>query len=216
MFLGVSGNVGAVDIQNELSDAERAIIAARLQEELRTRFKGNKKAAYTEAGVNPLTWDRALRGDKVRRDRLVQIVTNLWPESRGDWDLVPAVGSVRRPLFQSDADALAALSDWVRNSAQKGSTATAPPTEALLLWDFDQLLEALAAKHEEELALKDRQAEQYNREAEDLAAELHRRGGDGDADATAGGSAPTTGDYDLAAHDEEHTIEEEQEHPDTP
>ncbi|HEY0889429.1 MAG TPA: helix-turn-helix domain-containing protein [Nocardioides sp.] len=42
------------------------------------------------------------------------------------------------------------------------------------------------------------------------------RGGDGYADADAGGSAPNRADLELIAHDEEHAIEDEQGHDETP
>lgn len=79
-----------MDIQNELSDQERALIAARLLVEQRERFDGVRKAAYTAAGVNPATWTRATTGERVRPDRMVMIVKSLWPASRGDWSQVPA------------------------------------------------------------------------------------------------------------------------------
>lgn len=89
MFLDVSGMVAGVDIQQELDEAERAEVADRLLAEQRERFDGVRKAAYTAAGVNPATWARATAGLRVRPDRLVQIVKAFWPESRGQWELVP-------------------------------------------------------------------------------------------------------------------------------
>jgi hypothetical protein len=94
MFLGVSGRLLGVDIQHELTEADRVIVANRLLEEQRERFDGVRKAAYIAAGVNPATWTRAIGGQRVRPDRLVQIVKALWPESGGRWDGVPETSNV--------------------------------------------------------------------------------------------------------------------------
>lgn len=110
MFLGVSGSVLGVDIQQELTDEEREIVAERLLAEQRERFDGVRKAAYTAAGVNPATWARVTSGQRVRPDRLVVIVKSLWPESRGDWGRIPATESswtapdYRGPTWVADAD----------------------------------------------------------------------------------------------------------------
>lgn len=117
------------------------------------------------------------------------------------------VRAIRRPIHQADTEVLAQLASWVQTAAQEGLESP-PPTASLALWDFDQLLQGVAAKHEEELAIKDRQVEQYDREAEFYA----NRGGDGNADADdARGSASTSpDDYDLAA-DEDYDIGPEDE-----
>lgn len=78
-----------MDIQQELTEEEREIVAARLLDEQRDRFDGVRKAAYIAAGVNPATWTRAVGAQRVRPDRLVQIVKSLWPDSGGRWDAVP-------------------------------------------------------------------------------------------------------------------------------
>lgn len=195
MFLGVSGTVCGVDIQSELTDAGREAVAGRLLVEQRIRFKGSKKAAYTAAGVNSATWERAITKQRVRPDRLVQIVTSLWPESGGDWQLVPPAAQVRKAVFPADLDAVALLADWVREAAQSGHE-TPPPTEALTLWDFEQLVEGVRLKHDEDMGLRELDESIASSEIDDLRARLAAKeveGGDGnvDADDDAGDSAPT-------------------------
>ncbi|KAB2809224.1 hypothetical protein F9L07_19480 [Pimelobacter simplex] len=206
-----------MDIQKELTEVGREVLADRLLVEQRIRFKGNKKAAYTAAGVNPATWERAITRLRVRPDKVVQIVTALWPDSEGDWQQVPQPDQVRRPVFQSDHDALSALSDWVRTAARDGQEVS-PPTEALVLWDFEQLLDGLRLKHDEETALREHEEHLATRDIEELTEELREaRGGDGNADRAAGGPASTSKDnYELIAHEEQHTIESEQGHDETP
>lgn len=70
----------------------------RLAEQLRTvrlrRFKGNKKAAYTAAGVNSGTWERAERGEPMREHTRIGIVSALWPETNGDLTRIPEGGDI--------------------------------------------------------------------------------------------------------------------------
>lgn len=116
-----------MDIQHELKDEERSIVAARLLDEQRERFDGVRKAAYTAAGVNPATWTRAVDGVRVRPDRMVAIVKSLWPQSRGEWSRVPerttprTNPAYRGPTWVADADepwtpGLVALKDYVDES----------------------------------------------------------------------------------------------------
>lgn len=191
MFLGVSETVCLVDIQQELTEIGREVVAGRLLVEQRVRFKGSKKAAYTAAGVNPATWDRAITQQRVRPDKLVQIVTALWPESGGDWQAIPRIAQVQKPAFQADLDALSRLSEWIRRAARDGHEVP-PPTEALILWDFDQLLEGLAMKHDEEVALREMNAQIAAHDAEALRQEM-TDGGDGNVDADDdAGDSPST------------------------
>lgn len=83
MFLGVHDNVCAVN------EEERLKLAERLVAERNDRFKGSKKAAYTAAGVNSATWDRAEAGQSIKEHSRVAIVRALWPESGGDWTKIP-------------------------------------------------------------------------------------------------------------------------------
>ena len=127
MFLGVSGIVPDVDIQKELTDVEREVVADRLLAEQRDRFDGVQKAAYTEAQVNPATWARATGALRVRPDRLVKIVKQLWPQSGGDWDEVPSSLAEQR---QADLDRVALRSPaesayWTR---PQGDEADEPVT----------------------------------------------------------------------------------------
>lgn len=98
MFLDVSGNVLGVD----LNEQERRLLAKRLHDVRMRRFKGNKKAAYTAAGVNSATWERAESGQTVREHTRVQIVSALWPETGGDWTQIPAddpIEELRRAIL---------------------------------------------------------------------------------------------------------------------
>lgn len=115
MFLGVSGRVFGVDIQQELTDEEREVVAERLLAEQRERFDGVRKAAYTAAGVNPATWARATSGARVRPDRLVLIVKSLWPESHGNWSQVPESqrSAWREPDYSGPTWAADADDPWV-------------------------------------------------------------------------------------------------------
>lgn len=81
MFLGVSGSVNLV----EMSPLERQMFAEILKTVRNGRFKGNRKAAYTEAGVNSATWARAEAGDTIKEHSLTKIVANLFPRTGGDW-----------------------------------------------------------------------------------------------------------------------------------
>lgn len=81
MFLGVSGSVLGMN----MTDEQRASFAQVLKTARRSRFKGSKKAAYTEAGVNSTTWDRLEQGLTVKDLTLSKVVGNLFPESGGDW-----------------------------------------------------------------------------------------------------------------------------------
>jgi hypothetical protein len=106
----------SVDIQQELTDAEREQVAMRLLAEQRERFDGVRKAAYTAAKVNPATWARATAAMRVRPDRLVQIVKALWPESGGRWEMVPKV---------ADATSWSAVPSYVQRGPWTGEVENA-------------------------------------------------------------------------------------------
>ena len=72
-----------------LTAEERAIVARRLNRELVTRFGENKKDGYTEAKVNPATLQNALDGVSMKDRSLNAIVRAWWPETNGDWHLIP-------------------------------------------------------------------------------------------------------------------------------
>lgn len=76
-----------------MTSDERTDLGTRIREQ-RERVFGTKSAAYTEAGVNSATWDKAEAGGSVRGDLLRRIVRTLWPESNGDWTRVVG-GSVQ-------------------------------------------------------------------------------------------------------------------------
>jgi hypothetical protein len=81
MFLGVSGSVVSV----EMTQRQRQMFATLLTEVRNTRFKGNRKAAYTAAGVNSETWRRAEAGESIKEHTLTKIVASLFPRTKGDW-----------------------------------------------------------------------------------------------------------------------------------
>lgn len=68
-----------------MNETERAELAALLRGVRTSRFKGSKKAAYSAAGVNAATWDRAERGESIKEHTQVAIVSALWPDTGGDW-----------------------------------------------------------------------------------------------------------------------------------
>ena len=69
----------------ELSQREREDLARRIVTERLGRYRGNRKAAYTAAGVNSNTWTRAEEAKPLAERSLVAIVSALWPETGGDW-----------------------------------------------------------------------------------------------------------------------------------
>lgn len=93
-----------------------------------------------------------------------------------------------------------ALADWL----ETGDETVPPPRSALMLWEMSALLDAVAKKHEDETRF-------LNNLITILRSE---KGGDTHAAAThtrEPDPSPTTRDeYGLAAHDEEHPIEDEQ------
>jgi broad specificity phosphatase PhoE len=72
-----------------MTEDERAALAARLLLEQQIRFGGVKSRAYNAAGVNSATWERAIGALTIKPHKLNQILTNLWPESLGEWTRVP-------------------------------------------------------------------------------------------------------------------------------
>lgn len=119
-------------------------------------------------------------------------------------------------LWLSDTnDRLAELRRWM-DDPEGADAGQPPPIGPLSLWDFEQLLEAVLVKHQDEIRLKDYFIEMFGRKQTSypVANDPYSSGGDGDADDTRG-SAPIDAAAE-AAHDEEHTIESEQEVDTTP
>lgn len=91
-----------------MNEAQRQALAELLTATLRTKFEGNKKAAYTAIGINPATFDRALNALPIRDDRATRIMNSLWPEAQGNVDHVSLgpdpeadvvhISTPRRPL----------------------------------------------------------------------------------------------------------------------
>jgi hypothetical protein len=82
----------------DISEEVRTQIGERIQRRRQAKY-GTKRAAYSDAGVNPTTWDRIEQGLPVREDRLRAAVKLLWPETEGDWRRIPA------PSTQTEHDA---------------------------------------------------------------------------------------------------------------
>lgn len=108
-------------------------------------------------------------------------------------------------LWLADPDGLRVeLLDWLNSGVESD-----PPEGPLMLWHMDGLLRAVAKKHRDEL--------HFQQSLVKIFRDKQHRGGDGDAEDTRG-SAPTRADIvfpgqinmDLAAHDEDHPIEDEQ------
>lgn len=134
MFLGVHDNVYAVN------EDERQKLAERLVAERNDRFKGSKKAAYTAAGVNSATWDRAEAGQSIKEHSRVAIVRALWPESGGDWTKIPEPDlttwdDLANPRY--DAKSMARRMDGLEDLIAQLLTRVDRMEEALLTEDDD-------------------------------------------------------------------------------
>lgn len=82
----------------DMTKQQREDLAARIRSVRLDRYRGNRKAAYTAAGVNSNTWARAEDGETLAERSLVAIVHALWPETGGDWQrLEPPLGGMRDP-----------------------------------------------------------------------------------------------------------------------
>lgn len=92
MFLGVSGSVSSVNVD------ERERFAGRLIRELEVRFRGVSKRAYTEAQVNSATWKRAVEAETLKPHTVRAITANLWPETQGDWQRIPGLNGDGHPI----------------------------------------------------------------------------------------------------------------------
>ena len=69
----------------QMNEAQRQELAKRIATIRLGRYRGNRKAAYTEAGVNSATWARLENAQTVKENSLVAVLLALWPESGGDW-----------------------------------------------------------------------------------------------------------------------------------
>lgn len=78
-------------LSEDMTQTDRERLAARLIREQRTRFSGVAKDAYIAAEVNSATWKRAVEAQSIKPHILVKIVTRLWPETEGDWRLIPGL-----------------------------------------------------------------------------------------------------------------------------
>jgi hypothetical protein len=80
----------------EMSKAQRDDLAARVADMRLTQYRGNRKAAYTAAGVNSATWTRVEEGLPLKERSCVAIIATLWPETHGDWRrMTPPLGLER-------------------------------------------------------------------------------------------------------------------------
>jgi phenylpyruvate tautomerase PptA (4-oxalocrotonate tautomerase family) len=78
----------------DMTEQQRADLAARITDLRISRYGGSRKAAYVASGVNSGTWTRAEAGESLAERSLVAIVGTLWPETHGDWRRIdPPLGS---------------------------------------------------------------------------------------------------------------------------
>jgi len=92
-----------------MTEEARQAFAARLVREVEVRFRGVAIRAYTAAGVNSATWSRAVNGLSIKPHTQREIVANLWPETRGDWTLIP-----EEPVELNTAEQMRELARRVR------------------------------------------------------------------------------------------------------
>lgn len=186
MFLGVAATISAMNDQDRAELAQR-IVKARTEQNL------SKEAAAKKAGVTTTTWRRAEAGLRLHDHKLAAVLEALGlsadglPDSAEVWSNEQWADSV----FVLPPAIETGYTDTVR--FVKAVQDAAPPLTGRatrLMLDAASLLAA---------------AGEYLLEVE---------GGDGDGD-----SAPTSRTRDshvLIAHDEEHSIEDEQGHDETP
>lgn len=112
----------------EMNQAQRDDLADRVAEARLSRYRGNRKAAYTDAGVNSATWARVEDGLAVKERSCVAIIATLWPETNGDWRrLDPPLGlegDLATEVQNSDLSA-AAKEAILRTLAEERSRAAA-------------------------------------------------------------------------------------------
>lgn len=101
-------------------------------------------------------------------------------------------------LWLADQNELrVALLDWLNQGFESD-----PPTEPLMLWDMDALLAAAGKKYRDEI--------HFLNSVLTVSRKPQSDGGDGDADDQGGAAPIERDDFGLAAHDEDHSIEDEQ------
>lgn len=86
----------------ELSQAEREVLAARLKRAVKEDFDGYANRAYVAAGVNSGTWSRLVEGLSVKDYTVTRVAKKLWPETGGDWRLIPGLTPGRREQIRAD------------------------------------------------------------------------------------------------------------------
>lgn len=88
----------------DITEQDRDDLAERLRREQAIRFGGIAKAAYVAAGVNSATWTRAINGQSLKPHKLQQIITNLWPETLGDWTQIPEAATRPTQITPANID----------------------------------------------------------------------------------------------------------------
>ncbi|WP_028637747.1 hypothetical protein [Nocardioides sp. URHA0032] len=85
----------------DLNESQRRDLAARIERERVRQFKGNRRKAYSAAGVNSTTWTKAESPNEPLAERtIIAIVSTLWPETGGDWRLIdPPLKDGGEPLL---------------------------------------------------------------------------------------------------------------------
>lgn len=69
----------------EMNEAQRRDLAARIESKRLSDYGGNRRRAYTAAGVNAATWTKAEDAQPIAERSYVAIIRALWPETYGDW-----------------------------------------------------------------------------------------------------------------------------------
>lgn len=161
----------------------------------------------TAAGVKP---------DQMRAAGLADVADAM----SGMWNVSVGEGEVF--YLATHRQAREDLAAWLDRYEEDGGV-TPPPTPALMMWDFEQLLEAVAAKHRDELRLKDYFIEMLG--ADETSSPFGHKGGDGNAEDPAGrrsapigaevSDAPGRDDVALAADEQGEIAGEQESHNET-
>lgn len=122
----------------DLNESQRRDLAARIEQERVRQFKGNRRKAYSAAGVNAMTWAKAESPDEPLAERsIIAIVGTLWPETGGDWRLMnPPLDAGGESLLTPDVLAeLEKLSppyrDRIRAVLENDARRAQPPAEGV-------------------------------------------------------------------------------------
>lgn len=129
----------------DMTETERENFAEWLRGLQRRQFAGSAKAAYTAAGVNSATWERATTAQTVKPQTIVKIVNAFRPDAGGDWTKLgfdrPVSGAA-----QDDLDYVSGPGDKVEGGASDS-----------------EVLRAIAAMRQDVQAMEQRLSERLDR-----------------------------------------------------